>query len=135
MNVSQVKRKDLLYPELSYIINGALFEVYKELGGGHKEVYYQKAMALALKEKGISYIEQYSVPLTFKGSIVGKYYLDFLVEDKIILELKRGKLMPYAMIQQTKEYLIATNLQLAIIGCFTHQGAYPKRIINHELLG
>ncbi|OIO19700.1 MAG: hypothetical protein AUJ37_02315 [Candidatus Magasanikbacteria bacterium CG1_02_41_34] len=130
---SNVWKKDLLYPELSYTINGALFDVYKELGGGHKEAYYQKAVAIALKEKGLSYIEQYYVPLTYKGISVGKYYLDFLIEDKIILELKRGKLLSHAMIEQTKQYLIATKLKLAIIGCFTQQGAYPRRIINHDL--
>lgn len=129
-----LRRNDLLFPELSYKVNGALFEVYRELGPGHKEVYYQRAVAKALSEKNISFAEQYYVPVKYKNSVVGKYYLDFLIEDSIVLELKRGQMIPQSMIQQTVEYLDTLNLQLAIIGCFTYSGVIPKRIINHKLL-
>ena len=101
----QVRRADLLYPDLSYKINGILFDVYKQLGGGHKESYYQKAIAVALKERGIKFVEQYYVPLKFNDQVVGKYYLDFLIEDKIVLELKRGKYLVAKVIDQTSQYL------------------------------
>ena len=85
-----VRRKELLYPDLSYQINGALFEVFRQIGGGHDEKYYQKAVAIALKKAGLKFHEQAHVPLLFDGQHVGKYYLDFLVEEKIILELKKS---------------------------------------------
>lgn len=125
-----LRRKDLIYPELSYKINGVLIEVFKELGGGHQEKYYQKAAAAGLKEKNLQFQEQYYVPLTFHGSPVGKYFLDFLIEDKIVLELKRGIFVPANVINQTKQYLSALNLQLGLVACFTNSGVVIKRILN-----
>lgn len=126
----QLRRNDLLYPELSFRINGALFEVFKQLGGGHKEKTYQKAVALALEQKGIRYKEQVHVPLVFNGNVVGRYYLDFLVEDNIVLELKRGRYVPAQIINQTKGYLSSLDLKLAIIGCFAQDCVLIKRILN-----
>lgn len=125
-----LKRNDLLYPELSYKINGVLFEVFREIGGGHLEKYYQKAVAKVLHDMGILYEEQYYVPLMCKNEIVGKYFLDFLIEGKIILELKRGKFVPGHVIDQTKRYLSSLNLELALIACFTSEGVFTKRIVN-----
>lgn len=125
-----IKKADLLYPELSFAINGALFEVFKELGGEHLEKYYQKAVAVALKNKNIKFTEQYYTPLTFKGEKIGKYYLDFLIEDKIVLELKRGLFIPANIMQQTKKYLATLNLKLALIACFTNKGVIIKRVLN-----
>jgi len=127
-----VRRDDLLFPELSFKINGVLFDVHKQLGGGHNEKYYQKAVAIGLKNKGINFTEQQYVPLTFQGEYVGKYYLDFLVERKIVLELKRGQFVPAHIIQQAKQYLELLDLQLALIACFTYKGVIVKRIINQN---
>ncbi|MFZ2190294.1 MAG: GxxExxY protein [Candidatus Magasanikiibacteriota bacterium] len=128
--VINFKQNKLLYPELSYKINGVMFEVYKQLGPGHHEKYYQKAIAIGFKNIGLKYEEQYYVPLKMDGEIVGKYFLDFLVEGKIIVEIKRGKLLPFKNIQQTKQYLSALNLKLAIIVSFTYDGAIINRVLN-----
>lgn len=125
-----LRRKDLLYPELSFKINGVLFDVFKQLGGGHHEKYFQKAVKIGLKNIGLNFVEQFYVPLKFNNEIIGKYFLDFLIEDKIILELKRGKYVPAQVIQQTKQYLSALNLELGLIACFTHREVVIKRIIN-----
>lgn len=125
-----IRKKDLLYPELSFKINGVLFEVFKQLGGGHREAYYQKAVSIALKEANISFKEQFYVPLKFNDQIVGKYFLDFLIEEKVVLELKRGKFVPRKVIDQTMQYLESLELNLAIIACFTTEGVFPKRIVS-----
>ena len=69
---------------------GVLFEVFKELGAGHKEKYYENAVVEELKEAGISFEQQLYTPLSFKGKVVGKYFLDFLIDKKIVLEIKKG---------------------------------------------
>ena len=130
----QLIRNDLLYPELCYQINGALFDVYRQLGGGHDEKTYQKATAQAFYLKKIIFSEQFYMPIKFNDKIVGKYYLDFLVENKIIIELKRGKFIPMPIIRQTERYLEALNLPLALIACFTYNGVTVKRIINRKLV-
>jgi len=83
-----------------------------------------------LKEKELKFVEQYYTPLKFKDQKIGKYFLDFLIEDKIILELKRGQFVPVQIINQTKRYLSTLNLKLALIGCFTWNGVIIKRILN-----
>jgi len=70
------------------------------------------------------------VPLKFNDKIVGKYYLDFLIEDKIVLELKRGNIVAVNNIDQVKGYLSALNLKLAIIASFTFNGVKINRILN-----
>ncbi len=125
-----LKRNDLLYPELSFRINGVLFDVFKQLGGGHREKYYQEAVKLGLQKAGLKFKEQFYVPLKFDGKIVGKYYLDFLIEDKIVLELKRGKIIAINNVDQVKQYLSALNLKLAIIASFTYNGVKINRILN-----
>lgn len=72
-----VKRKDLLYPELSYKIIGVLFEVYNSLGCGYKEIYYQRAIASVLKEGGLAFKEQVPAKIKFKDQIIGKVFLIF----------------------------------------------------------
>ncbi|EKE07136.1 MAG: hypothetical protein ACD_18C00176G0002 [uncultured bacterium] len=126
----QLRRKDILYPELSYIINGALFDVFRQMGGGHKEKYYQKAVSLALSKRGLKFQEQFYVPAKFDNIVIGKYYLDFLIEEKIVLELKRGNIYMINNIDQVKEYLSALNLKLAIIASFTFNGVKTNRILN-----
>lgn len=85
----QVHKKDLLFPELSYKIMGCAFEVFNEIGFGHPEKFYQRALAEALRKNGLPFTEQLYFPVKFNDKIVGKMFFDFLVEDKIIIELKK----------------------------------------------
>ncbi len=83
----QLKRNDLVYPELSYEIVGCAYEVFDALGPGHAEKTYQKAFAVALKKKEIQFKEQVYYSVKFKDEIVGKGFLDFEVDSKVIVEL------------------------------------------------
>lgn len=67
-----LKRKDLVYPELSYQFVGILFDVYNELGFGYSEYHYQKAIAELFREKGVKFQEQVYIPINFKDKIIGK---------------------------------------------------------------
>ena len=126
----KLKRNDLLYPELSYKINGVLFEVFRQIGSGHQEKYYQKAVSAGFKKEKIKFKEQYYAPLICFDEQVGKYFLDFLIEDKIVLELKRGQFVSIKVINQTKGYLEALKLKLGILACFTSSGVVVKRVLN-----
>ncbi len=126
----ELRRKDLVYPELSYEIVGALIEVFKELGSGYQEKYYQKSVALEFKKRGSKFQEQVFVPLTYKGDDIGKYYLDFLIEGKVALELKKDKPFSKKNIEQVVAYLKANNLKLGILANFTRDGLKFKRILN-----
>lgn len=128
-----VRRKDLLYPELCFTLNGIFYEVNRQIGGGHLEKYYQKAVKIGLEKAKLQFQEQLYAPLQFENEVVGKYFLDFLVEGKIVIELKRGQFIPAHNIVQARQYLSALNLQLALIVCFTHSGVFIKRIVNQKI--
>lgn len=121
---------ELIYSEISYEIIGALFEVSNDLGSGYQEKIYQRAVAVVLERKGFSFREQVPVKVTFQGRIVGRYFLDFLIQDIIVLELKRGSYFSPQNIKQVVAYLKATNRQLGIIANFTSKGVRIKRLVN-----
>ena len=125
-----VRRKDLVYPELSYEIVGCAFEVFDELGPGHSEKSYQRAMAIALRAKNLQFSEQVYYKLKFRGEIVGRGYLDFLVDGKIILELKKDVNFSKTHMEQVLNYIKLSKLKLAILLNFTKEGVKFKRIVN-----
>lgn len=130
MNSRELRRNDLIHPELCYKIVGALFNVDNDLGPGHKEKYYQKAVAVELNNVGLSFQEQLYAPLIYKDKNVGKYYFDFLVEGIIVLEIKAGEKFLRRNIAQVTSYLKAKNLKLGIIANFTKEGVKYRRIVN-----
>ncbi len=131
---AQVKRGDLVHPELSYQIVGALYDVYNAIGPGHLERVYQKAVTEALKERGLSFNEQIQADLVYNGKPVGKYILDFLIENVVVLELKQGDRFRRFNIEQVVAYLKASNLKLAILANYTTQGVLFRRIVNDPKL-
>ena len=125
-----LKRKDILYPELSYQIIGILFEVYNQLGPGYQERYYQKAISSIFKKVGFSFQEQVPIFLNFNGKRVAKSFIDFIIEKKIILEVKKGERFLKGNIDQVYSYLKATDLKLGILVNFTKLGIQFKRVVN-----
>lgn len=125
-----LKRGDLLYPELSYTIIGCAFDVYNSLGSGYHEKYYQRALIEAFTTKGLLFQTEVSLPMQYKGKIIGRKRFDFLIEEKIVVELKRGNNFSKTHIDQVLEYLRVRGLKLAIIINFGSQGVLFKRIVN-----
>ena len=124
------KRDDLIYPELSYKVIGCAFDVYNELGFGHHENAYQRSISLALKNSGIHFKEQVFSPLLYKGNVVGRRYFDFLVEEKLIVELKKDHRFSKQHIDQVKEYLCRSGLKLALLINFTKTKVEYMRVLN-----
>ncbi len=127
-----LQRDDLLYPELSYRIIGAAYEVFNELGPGMQERTYQRAFANELRKRGIHFAEQVYVPVKYKDEVAGTYYLDFVFEDKIVGELKCGDYFRPQNIRQVVNYLKMTGYVLALLINFTREGVRQKRILNMD---
>jgi GxxExxY protein len=123
-------RDDLVYPELSYKIVGLLYDVYNKLGYGYKEKYYQNATEVAFKRSNMQYKREVYCRLKYNATTIGRYYLDFLIEGKVVLELKKGNYFRKKNIEQVYEYLKANNLKLAILANFTQKEVKIKRIVN-----
>lgn len=123
-------RRSLIYAEESYRIMGVVFRVFKELGFGHKESFFQKALAKNFTELGFVFKEQLRCKVKYKGENLGLYILDFLVFNKIILEIKQRNFISSKDINQLYKYLKAMNLKLGIIITFTSEGVRYKRVVN-----
>lgn len=121
---------ELIYPDLSYRLVGILFEVHKQLGGEFEEKYYQRAVEKLLTNKGIPYTRELKTDLLFEGEKIGIYFLDFLIENRVILELKATSVLQPAHFRQVKSYLIAHHLRLGILANFRGKSLIYKRILS-----
>lgn len=125
-----VNSEKLIYADITKEIIGALFEVHNNLGAGLLEKHYQRALAEEFKKRNLKFVEQFPVELKYKEVSIGRYFLDFKVEDKIVLEIKRHTHFSRDNIQQTLNYLKALNLQLGILAHFGPDKVIFKRIVN-----
>lgn len=120
----------LVYPELSYKIVGVLFTVYNSLGYGYQEKYYQRAIAKELEKAQLKYKKEQKAIIKYRGEIIGRYFIDFVVEDKIVVELKLTNDFYKKDIKQVLGYLKSTGLKLGILFIFMKEGLKFKRIVN-----
>jgi GxxExxY protein len=120
----------ILYPELSYAVVGAAMEVHSVLGPGFLEAVYQKALAHELGLRGIAAIREQQLPVIYKGVDVGFYVADFVIDKKIILELKATTQLTSAHKAQAINYLAATGYDLAMLMNFGERSLKSERIIR-----
>jgi GxxExxY protein len=116
--------------ELSEKILGACFAVIKELGSGFLESVYEKALLIALREKGLNAASQVPVSVFFRKHAVGEFFADILVEGKIIVELKVVKTLGPEHLAQVINYLKATGLETGLLVNFGNQKLEYRRLNN-----
>jgi GxxExxY protein len=105
----------LLYQDLTSKILEACFEVINELGSGFLESVYQKALLFALKQKGLKVMPQMPISVMFRGENVGQFFADFLIEDKVIVELKAVSALLPEHQAQVINYLKATGVEVGLL--------------------
>ncbi len=120
----------IIYQELSYRIMGAVFEVHNTLGPGFLESLYEEALAYEFELRGIAFEKQKEIAVRYKGREVGKHRLDFVIDGKIILELKAVSELTDVFRKQTTSYLKATGLKLGILINFSTPSVDYERIAN-----
>lgn len=123
----------LIYPELSYKLMGILFKVHNKLGSNYQEKYYQRAIERELKAQGIKYEKEKMIKINYESKDIGKYFIDFVIENKIALEVKTDQFFRRKYLQQVLAYLDAANLKLAILVNFRGNRLFFKRIVNPKV--
>lgn len=125
------KYQNLLYKMLSYEIQGVAIEVRKNFGSGHKESIYQNAYAEELNSRGIQFDKEKSIriysPKT--GRIIGSYRPDFIIDNKIIVELKALDPIPRKLVDQLYDYLRNSKYELGYFINFASKKLFIKRVI------
>ena len=105
----------LLYEELSRAIVGAAIEVHRHIGPGQLESVYQRALGQELALREIPHRAQVPVTMLYKGCSVGDFFVDLIVDDKIIVELKAVSGFEAVHAAQVLSYLRSTNLRLGLL--------------------
>lgn len=105
----------MLYEKLTYEIRGAFYEVYNTLGPGFKEEIYHRALAKEFNLRNISFIDKKRLVITYKNEKVGIYEPDFIVEEKVLIELKSVLAMPKIFETQLYYYLRGSEYKLGFL--------------------
>ena len=108
----------LLFPELSYTLMGILFKIQSKLGNTYQEKYYQRAIELELSDLKIPFQREKEIKLDYQGKKIGKYFLDFVIDGKIVLEVKAAPEITHAYKRQLLAYLKTANVKLGIVANF-----------------
>lgn len=120
----------LIYPKESYDLVGCAYKIFNTLKYGYHEKYYQRAYAQELKSCGYTFKKEFPLCITYYGQRIGKYYLDFLVNEKIVVELKVANEFYSNHIQQVLAYLKSSGKRLGLLILFTQSGIKYRRIIK-----
>ena len=116
--------------ELTFQINGAVFEVNKVLGSGFLEKVYENALMNELANRQIKAESQVPIKIEYKGAIVGDYFADIVVDNRVILELKAVESLKEIHTAQLLNYMRATGYKYGLLINFT----YPKAVIKRFVL-
>ena len=122
----------LKYEELSKKIIAAAYHVHKQLGHGFLEKVYKNALAIELGDSGIKYVCEAPLNVMYRERIVGEYFADLIVEEKIIVEVKAlSKIQPVHEVQLVN-YLKATNTNVGLLINFGESVEIKRRIFGYD---
>lgn len=117
-------KEKLLFKDEGYAIQGAIFEVYREMGCGYLEAVYQECLEKEFRNRELPFVAQKELILFYKGERLSQTYKpDFICYDKIIVELKAVKEIAPEHKAQLLNYLKVTGFELGLLVNF---GTYPK---------
>lgn len=121
----------MLHEKLTYEIRGACISVYQVLGNNHKETVYHRALKEELNQKGLNFVHEPHIDIYYPktGKKIGSYQPDFLVEDKVLLEIKAHFPLPASFQSQVYDYVKNSSYELILFVNFGGPKLYIKRFI------
>ena len=117
----------MLHEEITGTVLQACFEVSKELGSGFLESVYEKALLVALRQKNLKTQNQIPLKVKFRDAIVGDFFADILVENKVLIELKAVSALTKEHYAQIINYLNATEIDVGLLVNFGNAKLEYKR--------
>lgn len=124
--------KETIDDELTYKIIGCAMKVHRTLGNGFQEVIYQRALAIEMRKQGIAFERELEMPLFYEGFSIGSRRVDFLVENKVMVELKALVKLEDVHLAQGLNYLVAYKVDLGLLLNFGAQSLEIKRLRHPE---
>ena len=123
------------HTELTKQVISAFYRVYNALGYGFLEKVYENAMAIELRDLGIKVVQQAPVNVYYSGRVVGEYYIDLLVEDRVIVELKAVRKLTDEHKAQLLNYLKATRFEVGLLLNFGTEAEIVRRAFDNQRKG
>ena len=125
---------------MSTLLNGKItddilkvyYDIYNQLGYGFLEKIYQNAMYFELKNMGYKVEAQTPIKVYLKGQLIGEYYSDLLIEDKVIIELKAYEVLMNVHIAQLINYLKATEIEVGLLLNFGEEPEFKRIIYTND---
>ena len=125
---------DLKYPDLTGRVIGCAMAVHSELGNGFQEVVYQRALAIEMRRKGISFSREHEMPIFYRGEQVGTRRVDFFVEEVVLVELKAVSRLDNSHLAQGLNYLEAFRLEVGLLVNFGATRLEFKRLMKRRVV-
>jgi GxxExxY protein len=122
----------MMYEELTGRIIGIFYRVYNDLGYGFLEKVYENAMAHKLRQAGLTVQQQHPIQVYYEGLIVGEFYADMLVDERVILELKTAEAIAPAFQAQLINYLKATPIELGLLLNFGPKPEFKRQLLTND---
>ena len=125
---------NLKYSDVTEKIIGCAMTVHRKMNAGYVETVYQKCLAIELKKAKLNFLQEVEVPIYYDEILVGKRRVDFLIEGKIIVELKALSELNDQHLAQALNYLETHNLEVGLLINFGAKSLQFKRLINQRKL-
>lgn len=122
----------MLHKEITSKIIAAFYAVYNTLGYGFLEKVYENALIIELEKRGLTVRQQVPIQVYYEGKVVGEYFADLLVGDKVIVELKAVKEIIDAHEAQLVNYLKATNIEVGLLLNFGTEAKFKRKIFTQR---
>ncbi|HEY0504541.1 MAG TPA: GxxExxY protein [Lysobacter sp.] len=123
-------KHELVSGDLTERVIGVFYGVYNELGWGFLESVYENSMAIALRADGLSARQQASMPVSFRGRLVGEFKADLLVEDRLVIELKSVSQLAAIHEVQLVNYLKASGIEVGLLLNFGPRPQLKRRVFS-----
>lgn len=124
--------EQFLHADLTHAIIGTFYEVYNELGHGFLESVYENALAIALRSKGFEVHQQIAIPVWFRGTKIGDFDADMMVNKLVLLELKTARAIEQAHLAQLMNYLKATQIEVGLILNFGPKPEFKRAVFGND---
>jgi GxxExxY protein len=120
------------YGDTTAVIIAAAMEVHNALKNGFQEVIYQRALAVELENRNLSFEREVEMPIYFKGVSIGMRRVDFLITNNISVELKAVAVLENYHLAQALNYLEAFNLEVGLLVNFGAKSLEVRRLFNKK---
>ena len=122
----------LLYADITEKIIGCAMKVHQKMKNGYPEIIYQKCLAIELKKIGLSFLQEADVAIHYEDQVVGRRRVDFLIDNKIAVELKAVSDLTDGHLAQAINYLETNQLEVGLLINFGAKSLQFKRLINQH---